>query len=178
MVAGLRGNQFQCFVVSLSGFAESQWFDALVPLERVVAEETLAITYAYGHGAEHVGVVAELAMIVGGALYEECTTRPTYVLVDAQVEVGTQLTLAQVERTTIALGNLVYLIVDVGRGTQCDTGQIVGTEIAIVPMLGEERMACATCRGRLLESQGDGLLKVEHQSVGPLGDAMQRTREA
>ena len=116
----------------------AQGLYALVPLERVMTEEALLVTYAYGHGAEHVGMTAEFAVIVGAGLNEERTSRPTDVLVDAQVEVGTQLALAKIKRTAIALGNLVYLIVDIRRGGQGDTGQIVGTEVAVVPMLGKE----------------------------------------
>ena len=66
---------------------------------------------------------------------------------------------------SVALCDFVDYIIYIRRGCEIDPRQIVGLEVAVAPMAGKEAVACASCRGRLLQCHQNACGEVNAEGV-------------
>ena len=111
MVAGLRGYQFQGFVIGFSGFAETDRLDAAVPLQGVITEEGLFVTDDKRLGIVSGYVVFQFIHSLYVTTNEETTSCEPNVLIDLQVEVNRQLVLLDEEVGSVGLCHLTDLLI-------------------------------------------------------------------
>ena len=168
VVAGIGRNRFEHSGILLLGLAVADRFDAPVPLLGVVAEETLLVSNKQRLATVGRGVLPVLVDAVERTLQEEAAARPTDLLADLEREVCAKLVLLQKLRCAVGLRNLVHLLIYIRGGRERNGGQLVGAEIAVVPIGRQKGVACALGRGRLLPGQCNDIPKAQHQGVGLL----------
>ena len=166
MAAGGSGDDLQRLGILLPGLTVAYGLYAPVPFQGVVAKEALFVAHHQRLAAIGRGILLELVQTAQAAFQEQAAAGPAHILVDLDGEVGSELVLLDETCGAVRLGDLVHLLVDIRSRGERHRGQVVGPEIAVVPIGSQEGVTGTLCRGRLFLGQTDGVLQAQHQRVG------------